>query len=608
MMVSGRKGRARPDPAKTAFEQGQALLAAMPIFHPILNHITIFRREGNLCPDNCWAVVTSNGQIHVHPTRRGQPVEWQYVLAHCLLHLTFEHFQEQVDETTFKLWNTACDCFIAHFLAELKIGRPPPNIVPAVRLPGQSEEAIFRELLERGVPDELMRCGTTSPTEKDMLWEPQDRYWLDQPPDWPQLFARGVSLAANSAVAQAGKVKLYKAGTTVQLSLAQQARGWFVATYQLLGALAASFEIIEKQDVCQRMQISVAAVDAVLQEIYINPSAGLNMEECRFVIAHEMLHVGLRHEVRRQGRDPFFWNVACDYVINSWLAEMGIGVMPSFGALYDESLKGMSAESVYDRIVTNLRQYRKLYTLRGKGMGDILCDRSSEWWQVGEGITVDEFYRRCLAQGLEYHGSQGRGFLPAGLVEEIRALAQPPIPWDVQLARWFDLHFSPLEKRRSYARPSRRQSATPDIPRPSWTNPSQHDQSRTFGVVLDTSGSMDRHLLAAALGAIASYAVVHDVPLVRVVFCDATYYDQGYMAPEAIADRVKVRGRGGTVLQPAITYLERVQDFPKDGPLLIITDGECDRFVVSPARDHAYLVPKGRCLPFVPKGPVFCVE
>src|SRR5699024_11950757 len=42
---------------------------------------------------------------------------------------------------------------------------------------------------------------------------------------------------------------------------------------------------------------------------------------------------------------------------------------------------------------------------------------------------------------------QGRGFLPAGLVEEIRAVSRPPIPWDVELARWFDEQFAPMEKR-----------------------------------------------------------------------------------------------------------------------------------------------------------------
>ncbi|MFP3154007.1 hypothetical protein LQZ18_06150 [Lachnospiraceae bacterium ZAX-1] len=35
---------------------------------------------------------------------------------------------------------------------------------------------------------------------------------------------------------------------------------------------------------------------------------------------------------------------------------------------------------------------------------------------------------------------------------------------------------------------------------------------RTFGALLDTSGSMDRKLLSTALGAIASFSVARDVP------------------------------------------------------------------------------------------------
>ncbi|MDC0671503.1 VWA-like domain-containing protein [Nannocystis sp. ncelm1] len=211
-------------------------------------------------------------------------------------------------------------------------------------------------------------------------------------------------------------------------------------------------------------------------------------------------------------------------------------------------------------------------------------------------MTLDAFFRRCLSQGLAYHQSEGRGLLPAGLVEEIRALAQPPIPWDVELAKWFDERFSPLERRRSFARASRRQSATPDIPRPMWVPGLDNDDGRTFGVLLDTSGSMDRKLLAKALGAIASYAIARDVSRVRVVFCDAAVYDEGYLPPEVIADRVRVRGRGGTILQPGIDLLERAEDFPPAGPLLIITDGMCDRLHVR--RDHAFLVPEGRHLPF----------
>jgi hypothetical protein len=69
---------------------------------------------------------------------------------------------------------------------------------------------------------------------------------------------------------------------------------------------------------------------------------------------------------------------------------------------------------------------------------------------------------------------------------------------------------------------------------------------------------------------------------------------------------MQVRGRGGTVLQAGVDLLERADDFPVDGPILIITDGYCD--VVRVRREHAYLVPAGARLPFTPRGPVFRVQ
>lgn len=147
------------------------------------------------------------------------------------------------------------------------------------------------------------------------------------------------------------------------------------------------------------MQISVAAVDFETSEIFMNPAAGMDEYECRFVMAHELLHVGLRHDARRQGRDTYLWNIATESVINDWLVEMGLGELPKLGVLYDPELKGESAEGVYDWVVTEMRRYRKLATLRGVGLGDMLEPRMPEWWTLGNGIDLNPSTGGASARG-----------------------------------------------------------------------------------------------------------------------------------------------------------------------------------------------------------------
>lgn len=594
-----------PDAAAKQFAEGYKVLGRHPIFAPLLYHADVIRAEKNLCPDDGLAVVTQYGAVHVHPTRKLSVDEWIYVIAHGVLHLGFEHVKQCARQ---REWNTACDCFVARFLADLKLGRPPRNVEVHLDFQEKSEQALYERFCAEGIPAHLQQMGVGCPHANDMLFikEPVNWHWSHRHDlDWQQCLGQGLAAAVVSALKVAGGVINELGADGYGVSPAQRARDWFISSYPLLGALAATFRIIEDQVICHRLEISVAAIDMETKEIFINPAAGLDEYESRFVMGHELLHAGLRHDTRRRGRDPYLWNVACDYVINGWLVEMGLGELPKIGTLYDPELKGMSAEVLYDLMVTDLRRYRKLATLRGCGLSDMLERGQPDWWAVGDGMGLDDFYRRALGQGLVYHDEQGRGYLPAGLIEEIRALSQPPIPWDVELAQWFDDHFAPLEKRRTFARPSRRQSSTPDIPRPSGVPALGAEDGRTFGVVLDTSGSMDRTLLAKALGAIASYSIARDVPAVRVIFCDAVAYDQGYMPPEAIAEEVKVKGRGGTILQPGIDLLEGAEDFPEDGPLLIITDGFCDRLHIR--HEHAFLLPQGRRLPFVPKGKVFSI-
>jgi predicted metal-dependent peptidase len=597
-----------PGLALADFEAGMTLLFS----HPAFVHL----RSGSICrapqcphaPARGYCVVDSNGTVHVSRSKRATPEQWAWAIAHAELHLGFGHVpaDESADRPQPDAVEIAARCAVVNrFLAAMRVGEPlPPELVETS---GADEDVLIDRWRRLGVPPAFADqelTGTAGPQSDQVLraytssWRTAD----GKLPDWRARFARSLSRAATAAVEVAGGSRESMRHGAPRKKAWDSALSWFVSSYPLLGGIASGLKIVSDLDTAQAHQIWIAAVDAGAGVIYVNPLAALTPEEWRFVLAHEMLHAALRHGDRVGGRDRFLWNVAADYVINGWLLEMAIGTMPD-GCLYDAELAGLSAEEVYDRIARDLRRIRKLRTLRGAGVGDVLHEPLPGAGDRSGASDLDDFYRRALLTGFSYHQEGDRGWLPAGLTQEIRTLEHPPPKWDAQLARWFDEYLPRVEPTRGYARPSRRQSSTPDIARPGRHQPTELVPRVTFGVVLDTSASMDVRQLGKALGAVASFATARDVPAVRVVYCDAAPKDAGYVPVEEIGHRLRVWGRGGTELQPGIRLLEKADDFPPDAPILIITDGACD--VLTVRRQHAYLVPAGFSLPFKPHGPVF---
>jgi predicted metal-dependent peptidase len=547
--------------------------------------------------------------IEANVWRRVEPAEWAHVFAQAFLHVYFNHLDVTRADA---VWQIACQTIAVDFLRNVGCGSRPADLpYPDLPPPGRTVEDVV-EVFEND-PQSMRPYGGTGLAGSD---QPTWIVASGTPAFAPEV-VRERTKTLGAAIRRSVMRAIEDAGSAARPvakanpgSLAEEARSWFITHYPLLASLAAAFEIVEDAEICAQYDIAIAAVDSEIRRVYINPKFPWTKGGMRFVMAHELLHVGLRHEERRQGRDAYLWNIACDYVINGWLVEMGVGEIPIDTLMLDPELglEKESAEAVYDRIVGDLRLIRRLNkgrTLRGQGKVDILGDRPPKWW-TGPGFDLDSFYRRALAEGLELHLSRGRGLLPGNLVEEIKALQHPPIPWDVRLGQWLDDFFPPLERRRSFARSSRRQSSSPDIPRAVWERPPERVATRTFGVVLDTSGSMPPWALARALGAIASYAMSREVFLVRIIQCDAGFHDMGYVDPESLLQTVEVQGRGGTILQPAISFLEEDERFPKDAPILVITDGACD--VLAIRRRHAFLMPEGCRLPFRTAAPVFAFE
>ncbi|MDH6120487.1 hypothetical protein [Kitasatospora sp. GAS204B] len=576
------------DPAALALAEGLALLRRNSAFASL--DVSLCRNPDCLPPGG-WAVVDSNGVLHVDGNRRADPAEWAWVFAHCLLHLGFGHLDGPPEPPDACLRAARCHV-VNRFLATFTIGRSPFEL-PGAYLGGDEEEMAARWRRD-GLPEVAGTAGTASDLRRTGKYQ-------QTPEDWTVAFAAALTRTMSAAMDLAGGRREELTGARLPERPWTRALNWFISSYPLLGGIAAGLTLVADAELARAQGIAIAAVNAEAGEIYLNPLRHYSDEEWRFILAHEMLHAALRHGDRRGARDPYLFNVAADYVINGWLLEMGVGEMPE-GLLHDPELRGLSAEEVYDRIVRDQRRIRRLATLAGKGRPDVL---GAPLGEPRDYVDLDDFYRRGLQQGFELHRRE-RGLLPAGLEEEIRALAHPPLPWDARLARWFDEFVPSPQPVRSYARPSRRQASSPGIPRAGRYFPPEEVARCTFGVVLDTSGSMDRRLLGKALGAIASYAAARDVPAARVVYCDAAAYDAGYLPPERIAGRLRVRGRGGTLLQPGVDLLERAEDFPPGAPILLITDGYCE--VLRVRREHAFLLPPDGSLPFTARGPVFRVS
>jgi predicted metal-dependent peptidase len=124
----------------------------------------------------------------------------------------------------------------------------------------------------------------------------------------------------------------------------QKARTALVLDHPFFGSLL--FRLKDRE--CRSIQ--TMATDGV--SLYYNPEfvEALTAATLAGALAHEVLHPALHHHVRRSGRDPKRWNVACDYAINPLLVDGGLS-LPE-GVLIDNRFRGMSGEQIYNLLET----------------------------------------------------------------------------------------------------------------------------------------------------------------------------------------------------------------------------------------------------------------
>jgi predicted metal-dependent peptidase len=321
---------------------------------------------------------------------------------------------------------------------------------------------------------------------------------------------------------------------------------------------------------------------------------GLTLEECTFVMAHELMHLALRTHARGHGGRRLLVNIAHDYVINDLLREE-LGSNPPDGCLVLDGARHRSLEELVSWLERERKPQRQKWPMRSKGVtgsavrdaleragmvepdpfdldddfDDVLDESIERKWfpatSTGEQASRAETGRQHAAEATARHRAWSAVTNPGGEagndqmeVEMLQGVYRTP--WQQALQRWIEFH---APGNRSFSRPSRRSGSRTDV-----VLPGRIRESWTIHMVLDTSGSMIE-TFPRVLGALAAFAASAGVGLVHVLQCDAAVTRDEWIEVENL-DRVTIAGLGGSNLSPAMDELSLD---PTVEAVLVLTDG-----------------------------------
>jgi predicted metal-dependent peptidase len=366
-----------------------------------------------------------------------------------------------------------------------------------------------------------------------------------------------------------------KAQTTIERRL-QKARTTLLLDHPFFGSLLFRLKGRESRS------IKTVATDGI--SLFYNPDFvdTLNAATLCGVLAHEVLHPGLQHHVRRSGRDPKRWNEACDYAINPILLDAGLH-LPE-GVLVDHRFRGMSAEQIYNQLQTEAEQGRSdpddrqetggdgaasPHAFPGEsgeltapvtegGIGQVLDAPTAG----GEAPTTEEQAREwSVAVNQAVTVAKQAGKVPAGVARSLDGAAQAAVDWRELLRRaWSET--TPADY--SWMRPNRRHVWNalylPGVVR---------EGVGEVAIAVDCSGSVNARQLRLFEAEVRSILEGQRPQRVYVLYFDAVVHKvETFETGHQVS--LSPIGGGGTEFGPCFEWLEENSVRPQT--LVFLTD------------------------------------
>ncbi len=297
--------------------------------------------------------------------------------------------------------------------------------------------------------------------------------------------------------------------------------------------------------------------------IYIDPSLCEHIidEELKYIYAHTLLHILLKHPFRMKERDHGTWNRSSDIVINLLLSDFErVGKRPEHEVML-EKFRDKSVEEVYNILYEENED--------GEGTPDEENPKEEKLDLIeneGDSSAVMEEIDALIVQAMGAASKQGN--IPSSFLEVIKEVIRPKIDLETLLHTYMTESF--FDKQINFSHPNRR-FIHQGIYLPGY----KHEKNRlTLYIALDRSMSISRETFSKFLGIIDSVLRMSSDFVVTVIPFDESVDRDKIVTYDAQQTRPKLsfeKGNGGTLFEPVVEYLKKNSEM--EATLMVLSDG-----------------------------------
>ncbi len=355
----------------------------------------------------------------------------------------------------------------------------------------------------------------------------------------------------------------------------------FLLHYQFFGLILAKLNIRLSS---KNIENAMAYTDG--KNIYFieNNLKYLNIENIKFILCHEIMHLLLDHLIRRENKNPIIWNFATDYIVNYLLMNNKdsygkkdiIGEMPEY-CLYDNKYDdNWNAESIYKDLIKNNGSNDgklKIIDLSNNSIKDnrlLKLDIHTSSDGIGEVSKENaSYFASEICSNLDKNCSKSN--IPSCILKLLESLQNINYNWKSILYKYIKKAIS--QNNSTWKRPSRRSVAVntylPKITKIEYLK---------FTIAIDTSGSMDKKDITDVLSNILSMCKQLDKFTLNLFTFSGTYHKDSLQTftEKNIHEKInnfEIKTNWSTNIKSAFEFVKK-NPILKDSDLFIVmTDG-----------------------------------